>query len=185
VAAAAALLLPVVLLSGVGGGVTGAGPGVGQSGRSIDEMWHATGWDEVGRRPGDETVSPALADAVRTTGPHDIGAGSKVVASASVPASEVSDWTALRLEVWRASDDPGSGPEIDPDATSPDRVVPLGSVDGSLVATVRLDDRPGARGTWAVVTGAAADGARYVLARDFAWAPFQGSVIDWITAVAR
>ncbi|HET7027713.1 MAG TPA: permease prefix domain 1-containing protein, partial [Candidatus Limnocylindrales bacterium] len=31
VAAAAALLLPVVLLSGVGGGVTGAGPGVGQS----------------------------------------------------------------------------------------------------------------------------------------------------------
>ena len=91
----------------------------------------------------------------------------------------------LRIEAWPTGEPP-SEMLISPDAVAPIAVGPARLEDGSIRGSVRVNVAPGS--TWYAVfaTGIGPDGVRYRIAVSCCTqATFQGSVWDWIVAVAR
>ncbi len=91
----------------------------------------------------------------------------------------------LRIEAWPTGEPP-SEMLISPDAVVPIAVGPARLEDGSIRGSVRVNAAPGS--TWYAVfaTGIGPNGVRYRITSSCCnQATFQGSVWDWIVAVAR
>ena len=141
---------------------------------SMDELWHAQGFDPLGR--------PTPASMQGVFGDQSLGQASGVatMSAAIADAGALRGWTGLALEAWRR--DPQTMAVL-PGETRPFATAPAHLEGDQIQASVRVDNVRGVDTYAAVLVGVGPDGVRYVLSGpNGLQTHFVGTIWDWLTA---
>jgi hypothetical protein len=140
---------------------------------SMDELWHALGWDALGR-PAPESMQGVFGNQSLTQ-----ENGEATLSVSVVDPASLRNWTGLALEAWRAD----LALAVLPGETHPFASVPANFANGQLQAAVRVDNARNVDTYAAVLTGVGPDGVRYVLSGpNGLQSHFVGTIWDWLTA---
>jgi hypothetical protein len=141
---------------------------------SMDEMWHAQGFDPLGR-PAPESMQGVFGDQSLSQ-----ANGVATMTVSVVDAAGLRGWTGLALEAWRGDSQTLA---ILPGETHPFASAPASFANGQLQAAVRVDNVRNVDTYAAVLTGVGPDGVRYVLSGpNGLQGHFVGTIWDWLTA---
>ena len=141
---------------------------------SMDELWHAQGFDPLGR-PSPESMQGVFGD--QSLGQSN---GVATMSAAVVDAAGLRGWTGLALEAWRR--DPQTMAVL-PGETGPFASAPARLEGDQIQASMRVDKVRGVDAYAAVLVGIGPDGVSYVLAGpNGLQTHFVGTIWDWLTA---
>ncbi|MDO8485464.1 MAG: permease prefix domain 1-containing protein [Candidatus Limnocylindrales bacterium] len=172
--------------------------GMGQSGSASGGAFYPAGVERIGLR------RPAAIEAA-VQGGGGLSPSGPVWVTIDDP-SLLTGWSGFRVEAWRGithgEEDFGPGWTVDPRAEAPFSIgaanlqvgpssfsvgtmeVPIAEGSAVVRGTISVDNTPDVTLAWVAITGLAPDGSRYILhGPDFISTSFNGTVIDWLTAV--